>query len=257
VRPFLDAQGARTGTGYKCWAAGAGSPALYDPQRAALRAEEQAAAFLSNCTLRLAGAAAFMDKPPLCLCAFDADTFGRRWYEGPAFLEALFRGGTASGNGTASASGIQFMTPAEYLYKQDPADFQVVDPAFSSWGVNGYAETWMDASNDWIYPHITRAILRMTEMAERFPNDPGLKERILNQATREILLVMASDWPRMLHYQESTEYARAQIETGLQNFTAVYEALGGNYVSTKWLTRLEKQHNIFPRVNYRVFRPKR
>jgi 1,4-alpha-glucan branching enzyme len=249
VRPFLDSQGGRTGTGYKCWSS-EGPSALYNPARAVQRAREQAAAFLVKHSGRLVEAAALMNKPPLCLCAFDADIFGRCWYEGPAFLEALFRGGAAS-------ESVQFMTPAEYIYKQDPADFQTVSPAFSSWGVNGYAETWVDASNDWMYPHTMRAIERMIEMADRFPDNSGLKDRILNQAAREILLVMASDWPKMLYREESVEYARSQIDAGLKNFTAIYEALGSNYVSTEWLTKLEKQHNIFPHINYRVFRKKR
>jgi 1,4-alpha-glucan branching enzyme len=253
IKSFLDAQGGRTGTGYKCWASGGdtgGASEWYNPARAAVKAKEQAAAFLSKHSARLSEAAALMDKQPLCLCAFDADSFGRRWYEGPAFLEALFREAAAS-------ESVQFMTPAEYIFKQNAADFQTLNPAFSSWGVNGYAETWVDASNDWMYPHTMRAIARMIEMADRFPGNSGLKDRTLNQAAREILLVMASDWPKMLYREESTEYARRRIEEGLKNFTAIYEALGSNHVSTEWLTILEKRHNIFPHINYRVFRKKR
>jgi 1,4-alpha-glucan branching enzyme len=149
------------------------------------------------------------------------------------------------------------MTPAEYLYKQNSADFQTLVPEFSSWGVNGYAETWLDASNDWMYRHTMHAMERMIEIAERFPGDSGLKERILNQAAREILLVMSSDWPGMLYKQEFAEHARQQIESLLRNFTTIYEALGSSYISTEWLTNLERQDSIFPHINYRVFRRKR
>jgi 1,4-alpha-glucan branching enzyme len=151
---------------------------------------------------------------------------------------------------------IRFMTPSEYLYKQDAGTFQVLTPEFSSGGANGYAETWLDASNDWMYRHLSRAMDRMVELAERFPDDSGLKERTLNQAAREILLMQASDWPRMLYRQESAEYARGQIEGALRNFTTIYEALGSGYISTEWLTGLEKRHNIFPHINYRIFRRK-
>jgi 1,4-alpha-glucan branching enzyme len=97
----------------------------------------------------------------------------------------------------------------------------------------------------------------MIEIAERFPNNSGLKERVLNQAAREILLAMSSDWPGMLYKQEFTEHARQQIESSLRNFTTIYEALGSNYISTEWLTNLERKDNIFPHINYRVFRRKR
>jgi 1,4-alpha-glucan branching enzyme len=98
---------------------------------------------------------------------------------------------------------------------------------------------------------------RMTELAERFPDDTGLKERALNQAAREIILAQSSDWPAHLYRQDSTEYARNQAENALRNFTTIYEALGSNYISTEWLTTLERRHNIFPNINYRVFRRKK
>jgi 1,4-alpha-glucan branching enzyme len=252
IRPFLGPRGCRTPTGYKYRASreSGGSQPVYDPRRAAEKAVFQAHSFLDERIRSLKAAEAFMDEPPVSLCAYEADTFGRFWYEGCQFLEALFREG-------AKREEVQFMTPVEYLYKQDVASFQTVVPEFSSWGVNGYAETWLDASNDWMYRHTIRSLERMIELAERFPDDSGLKERALNQAARELLLALSSDWSKMLYKQESAEYARNQIEGSLRNFTTIYEALGSNYISTEWLTGLEKRHNLFPSINYRVFRRKK
>jgi 1,4-alpha-glucan branching enzyme len=252
VKPFLESSGARTQTGYKYWAAGDKSKnkQIYDPPTALKRAQEFARSFLDARLSRLNSAAQYMDETPISLCAFNADMFGRFWYEGPVFIETLYREG-------ARRQGLQFMNPAEYLYKQNAVSFQSVMPEFSSGGVNGYAEMWLDAYNDWLYRHALHSLNRMIELAERFPDDSGLKERALNQAAREILLVQSSDWPRMLYNQEQSDYARNQIETALRNFTTIYEALGSNYISTEWLTNLERRHNIFPSINYRVFRRKR
>ncbi|GHV06354.1 glycoside hydrolase family protein [Spirochaetia bacterium] len=260
VQAFLGANGVRRPTGckYRCTGSNpahpgdplAGEKELYDPQRAAAQAAEDARRFLDDRIRRLISASQYMEEPPLCLCALDADSLGRYWYEGPQFLEALFREG-------ASRREIQFMNPVEYLYKQDSAAFETVIPEYSSSGINGYAEMWLDASNDWMYRHAIRAMDRMIELAERFPDDTGLKERSLNQAAREILLVQTSDWPKMLYKQENADFARAQIEDALRNFTTIYEALGSNYISTEWLTNLERRHNIFPHINYRVFRRKK
>jgi 1,4-alpha-glucan branching enzyme len=249
---FLTSNGSRTRTGFKYWASsssGSQKP-FYDPQRASEKAVEHARFFLENQSARLSEAAKHMKEAPVSLCAFDADVFGRFWYEGPQCIEALFRL-------SAGYRELQFMTPAEYLYKQDISCFQTSIPGFSSQGVNGYAETWLDSSNDWMYRHLIRSVDRMIELAERFPDDTGLKERTLNQAAREILLAAASDWPKMLYHEDSAEYARSQIEASLRNFTTIYEALGSNYISTEWLTNLEKRHNLFSNINYRVFRRKR
>ena len=252
VKSFLSPQGGRTGTGYKYWACGedGAGKILYNPDTAMEKAGSRAREFLASISSRLETAASLMDCCPLSLCAFEADSFGRDWYEGPKFLETIFREGINSG-------AIQFSTPAEYLCKLDNSSFQTLVPEFSSWGDNGYAETWLDASNDWMYRHAMRALERMVEIAERFPDNTGLKERALNQAAREILLVLSSDWSKMLYKQECADYARNSIENSLRNFTTIYEALGSNYISTEWLTQLEKRHNIFPGINYRVFRRKK
>ncbi|MDR1106034.1 MAG: DUF1957 domain-containing protein [Treponema sp.] len=248
--PFLSANGERSGTGYRYYGGSAGKDQrqLYDPGAARRQAAGDARRFLDESAARLGAAAAMMKERPVSLCVFNADDFGRFWYEGPVFIEALFREG-------ARRDDLQFMNPAEFLYREE-SSFQTVTPGFSSGGINGYAQTWLDASNDWIYRHLFRAAGRMTEMAERFSDDSGLRERALNQAARELLLAQAADWPKMM-YEGDSAFARGRIEEHLRNFTTIYETLGSNYISTEWLTGLEKRHNIFPTINYRIFRKKR
>ena len=264
INQFMSSEGERRRTGYKYWSRMAASDssqaenqtgsqrqgAVYNPQAASERVIEHARLFMESTISRLEEASKHMDGMPLSLYAHNASNFGRYWYEGPQFIEAIFRMASEYGN-------FQFLCPSEYIYKQNLSTFQVVSPEFSSMGFNGYAETWLDVSNDWIYRHLARSTERMIELAERFPDDTGLKERALNQAAREILLAQSSDWPALLYRQDSTEYARNHVESALRNFTTIYEALGSNYISTEWLTTLERRHNIFPHINYRVFRRKK
>jgi len=248
ISPFLAINGARYQTGYKYWQAqGRG---IYNPAAARAAAEDHARTFLENCCSRLDSVSQHMRELPLSLCACNADSFGRDWHEGTLFLESLFRL-------AARYRELQFMTPSEYLYQQPVSAFEVSLPEFSSCGDNGYAGLWLDSSNDWIYRHLNRSLDRMIELADRFSRNSSLKERALNQAARELLLAMASDWPAFLCRQENTEYARRQLEDSLRNFTTIYEALGSNYISTEWLTNLERRHAIFPHINYRVFKRKR
>jgi 1,4-alpha-glucan branching enzyme len=242
---FLAQNGERYNSGYKYRLEGSGR--LYDPAAAKLSAKEHAREFLENLSGRLSGASVYMKEMPLSLCAFNADSFGRQWHEGSCFIESLFRL-------AADYRELQFMTPSEYLCQQHISAMEESHPEFSSWGDNGYAELWLDSSNDWIYRHINRSIERMVELADRFTEDSSLKERALNQAAREILLAQASDWPALLYREENAEYAKNQIESALQNFTTIYESLGRSHISAEWLTSLERRHQIFPNINYRVFR---
>ncbi|MDR2952707.1 MAG: DUF1957 domain-containing protein [Treponema sp.] len=254
VSPLLSRERERRETGFKYWARA--KDADYDTQTALNKAVEHAASFLDNVTDRLEKASQFMEETPLVLCAHNADTFGRFWHEGSQFIEALFRK-AAEAVKADKYRDFQFICPGEYIYKQDLSSFQTIVPEYSSWGHNGYAETWLAASNDWMYRHLFRAMERMTELAERFDKDNGIRERALNQAAREILLAQSSDWPGLLYRQDSTEYARNQVENALRNFTTIYEALGSSYISTEWLTSLERRHNFFPDINYQVFRRKK
>ncbi|MCL1959875.1 MAG: DUF1957 domain-containing protein [Spirochaetes bacterium] len=250
VSQFLSPEGERRRTGYKYWSRGKDGNTVYNPQTASVLTEQHARLLLENTISRLEKASKYMEEAPLCLYAHNAGSFGHNWYEGPQFIEALFRMSSGYRN-------LQFLTPSEYIFKQELSSMQVTVPEFSSCGENGYAETWLDVSNDWIYRHLARAMERMIELAERFPDDTGIKEHALNQAAREIIIAQSSDWSSMLYKQDSTEFARNQAENALRNFTTIYEALGSNYISTEWLTTLERSHNIFPNINYRVFRRKK
>ncbi|MCL2185168.1 MAG: DUF1957 domain-containing protein [Treponema sp.] len=249
VSAFLTAEG-RHRTGYSYWSRSNNGLAVYNQAAALDMVNVHTRAFLENTIARLTEVSKHMKEIPISINAYNAGSFGHFWYEGTQFIETLFRM-------AAEYKEIKFVCPSEYIFKQNLSAIQIVSPELSSSGLNGYAETWLDASNDWIYRHLLRAMERMTELAERFPDDTGLKERALNQAAREILLAQSSDWPALLHRQDSTEYARSRAENSLRNFTTIYEALGSNYISTEWLTKLERKHNIFPNINYRVFRRKK
>ncbi|MBD5414594.1 MAG: DUF1957 domain-containing protein, partial [Treponema sp.] len=51
--------------------------------------------------------------------------------------------------------------------------------------------------------------------------------------------------------------ASMRFTQSINDFTAVFDALGSNTVSTEWLTNLENQHQLFPWMNYRIFNRKR
>jgi 1,4-alpha-glucan branching enzyme len=250
LSPYLDGGTERISTGFKYYAITGKGPekALYDPFAAARRTREHAADFARARSFQLSKAALRMDDPPAVVCTYDAELFGHWWYEGPAWLEELFRI-LAKGN-----DGIRAASPQDFL--SDERELQAVRPEFSTWGASGYADVWIDKENSWIYRHTHKAAERIVELAERFPNETGLKERALNQAAREALLSQCSDWPFIMKMGGSPQFARGMVEDSLSNFNKIFEMLSRNAVNTEWLTALEKRNNLFPFINYRMFRKK-
>lgn len=250
IGPYVENGTTRIYTGFKYWAVTGKTEDKkpYDQKLALARVKEQAASFLEERKAMAAAARAHMDRPPIMVAPYDAELFGHFWFEGPAWLEALFRK-------AATEPEIKLVSLGDYcrLYPEN----QVSVPEFSSWGDGGYAEVWIDGANDWIYRHSFKCVERMTELAERFPDESGLRERILNQAAREVLLAMGSDWALLMRAGRSSNFARKQIEDAVTNFNRIYEMLSSNTIGTEWITRLEKRNNIFPEINYRMFRKKR
>ncbi|MBN2509655.1 MAG: DUF1957 domain-containing protein [Spirochaetales bacterium] len=246
IRPYIHDDDVRICTGFKYYAI-TGKTEQKKPYRieeARAKVQDHAENFLYQRSLQVKKLSGIMDRPPMILAPFDAELFGHWWFEGPLWLESLIR--------KTAASQLALITPEEYLdmYPDNPA----ADPTFSSWGNNGYGEVWIDHSNDWIYRHLHRAVDRMSELVERYPDESGLKLRVLNQAAREVLLSQASDWPFIMKTGTTVPYAIKRTQEHLFNFTRIYNELCRNTVDTEWLTGIERKNNIFPDIDYRVFR---
>ena len=63
----------------------------------------------------------------------------------------------------------------------------------------------------------------------------------------------AKELAKMIHSGVFSDFARESFTKSVIDFTKVFDALGSNTVSTEWLTKLEKEHNLFPWLNYRIF----
>ena len=131
---------------------------------------------------------------------------------------------------------------------------QIVTPAASSWGANGYNEVWLNGTNDWIYPHLHEMVEKMTEMAKLHTNETDpIKIRVLNQMVRELLLAQSSDWAFIMTTRTSVEYAVNRTKTHIKRFLTLYEMLKSGNIDTGELQRLEYLDDIFPDADYRMY----
>ncbi|MFP4179150.1 MAG: glycoside hydrolase family 57 protein [Spirochaetaceae bacterium] len=247
IQPYIHEPEVRVCTGYKYYSITGETEEkkLYNRERALKKVEEHADNFIYNRRMQLQKFEGIIDRTPYIIAPFDAELFGHWWFEGISWLEAVVRRIDVS-------EDLDLITPSEYL-KQYPSA-QKGTPSFSSWGNKGYAEVWLSGKNDWIYRHIHKAIERMVELVDRYPDETGLKLRVLDQAAREVMLAMASDWPFIMNTGTTVPYAERRIKEHLYNFNYIYERLCRNTVDTEWLTTIEKKQNLFSDIDYRVFK---
>jgi len=246
IGPYVHEPEVRAFTGYKYWAitGKTDKKELYDIDAAKKRTGEHAQNFLYSIRRSKSRTSDLIDREPCFVIPFDAELFGHWWFEGVDWLEQVIRG-------AAEDEELEMITPEQYL--DIYPDNQQLQPAVSSWGNDGYCSVWIDGSNDWIYRHIHKCIERMIELVERFPGQESLKKRFLDHAAREVLLMMASDWPFIMSNSTTMNYAERRVREHIHNFNIVYDNLCRNTVDTEWLTRTEKKFSIFPDIDYQVF----
>ena len=251
IKPFIMPNGQRKNVGIKYHkitgkGLGLSDKSWYDPYWAREKAAEHADNFMFNRERQVEHLHDMMRRPPIIVSPYDAELFGHWWYEGPWFLDYLFRK-TWFDQGTYEMTHL-----ADYL--RDNPTQQVAKPSQSSWGYKGFHEYWLNETNAWIYPHLHKAAERMIELAKREPADE-LQWRALNQAARELLLAQSSDWAFIMRTGTMVPYAVRRTRSHLSRFTKLWEDLNEGKVDSGWLVKVEAIDNIFPNINYRVYRP--
>ena len=248
LRPHLHSMGIRHHTGIKYYkiTGRTDHKQPYDPDVANRRADEHAANFLFNREKQAEWLSGAMNgRPALIVAPYDAELFGHWWFEGPEWLNYLLR------KMCYDQQSIKPITIPEYLDRHQA--IQPAQPAGSSWGYKGYAEVWLNGSNDWVYRHLHEAADRMVELARANPEPDALRRRALNQASRELLLAQSSDWAFIMKTGTMVEYAVNRTQVHVLNFHHLYDDIKGNSIDENWLSELERRHNLFPALDYRIY----
>ena len=177
---------------------------------------------------------------------YDAELFGHWWYEGPRFLDYVFR------KFHWDQQDVVTVTPGDYLDSGIP--LQTQRPSQSSWGEDGYFKVWLNDATAWMYPHQQAAEEQMTALANRFQDPDWLTRRALNQCARELLLAQSSDWAFQIFQGTTVEYATRRFRSHIRRFHALAADLEQNYINQERLTEIESRDNIFAELDYRIYR---
>ena len=251
VRSFIHPYLTKTFTGFKYYrvTGRAETKKPYIASRALMKAKEHADDFIRNRERQIRSLSKKLGIHPLVNAMYDAELFGHWWYEGPAWLEHVFRGiHLVKRNFTT-------VTASEYLHtmNQGGISLPVCEPSMSSWGARGYSDVWLNESNDYVYRHLRKATERMIRLAVQFPDARGLLRKALNQAARELLLSQHSDWPFMIRSGKHAGYAATRLKGHLSAFTSIYHGIDTGNLKSWMIEGLESRDRIFRDIDYRVY----
>ena len=241
---FITADSARVNSLFRYWAKDNDSNSVYDEKKACEQVLLDAKSFLEEKNTKLTKAAEIVKDDVCLVCVMNAESLGQTWAEGMDWFETVLRTNKDS----------EFVSGADMLKNQ--FHLERINPYPCAASGAGYGEDLLDSSNSWMLRYTRKMCERMVDLAGRFPDDTGLKARLLNLGAKELMLCQSGEWAKMLHEGKSPDYVRSRFTAAVTAFTTVFDSLGSNIVSTDWLTKLEKAHPLFPWMNYRIFSKK-
>ncbi len=249
LEPVIQKGSPRFSTGYRYWKRCFEDECVYDEEAARKQAAADAEIFLSKKAELLSKAAELLPESDyvVSVCTLDAGELRKNWTEWMFWFEDVIR--------CSSDYCLEVSECGELLDKQ--FSLEKIYPYYSAAGGDGYGESFVSSKNSWMIRYVRKASERMIDLADRFPNDTGLKTRLLNLGAKELLLAQSVNLSRMIENEEFADFAERRFKDSIKAFTTVFDSLGSNTVSTEWLCNLEKNHPIFPWMNFRIFCPKK
>ncbi|RKZ26992.1 1,4-alpha-glucan branching protein [bacterium] len=179
-------------------------------------------------------------KGELVIAPYDTELFGHWWFEGPEWLYLVIKKIHEHGMGTATLSRILEENPPSLVLRLPEG----------SWGEGGFHWVWLNEWTEWTWRHIYECEKKFFGMAGKIKGE--LKERILKQLARELLLLQSSDWQFLITTWSARDYAERRFCEHLENFERLYSFLEKESLSARevsYLEELESRNSLFPDIN--------
>jgi 1,4-alpha-glucan branching enzyme len=193
--------------------------------------------FVSRCRERIQFLRDRLDREPVVVATFDTEHFGHWWHEGPQWLDLTIR------MIAAEAPEIKLISAEDYL-RLYPTNQEVI-PSMSSWGWEGYGETWLMGRNDWIYRELFERFDDLRLFLSRCQPLSVAQRAAINQYLREFLLAQASDWAFMLHRQQNETFVKDKLHSYFADMKTLLSFAERDCVDSTVLSRMEAENAIF------------
>jgi 1,4-alpha-glucan branching enzyme len=218
-----------------------GSKQIYDPKVARDKVHLQARHFVELVQATIKDAR--METEDAVVCSpYDSELFGHWWFEGPMFLGEVAR--------EMARTKVAAMTLSEALEAVPPA--ATLSLPEGSWGEGGDHRVWLNPDTEWTWDRVYSAEAEWVELAGRDVKHRDWK-RVLTQATRELLLLQASDWQFLITTGAARDYAERRVAEHYAGFKRLSEIMRhlqqGDPMSVDaadLLRRLEREDFCFP-----------
>jgi 1,4-alpha-glucan branching enzyme len=218
-----------------------GTKQVYDLEMARTRVLEHAHHFVELVADTIAGAQ--VDGAAVVCSPYDAELFGHWWFEGPAWLEEVAR--------QMAANGVRPRTLGEALEATPPR--ATISLPEGSWGEGGDHRVWLNPDTEWTWDRVYSAEAEWIELVSQAPEDNRELRRVLTQATRELLLLQASDWQFLITTGTARDYAERRVAEHYADLKRLAEMARrlreGEPLSieaAELLRRLEREDFCFP-----------
>jgi 1,4-alpha-glucan branching enzyme len=219
-----------------------GTKQPYDPTAAAAQVRVQARHFVE--VLQDTLATASKDGPALVCSPYDSELFGHWWFEGPMFLEHVTR--------EMQKAGVSPATLGEALEIVPPRE--TVSLPEGSWGEGGDHRVWLNPDTEWTWDRVYAAEAEWAAQLQSIDGEDA--RRVLAQATRELLLLQASDWQFLITTWAARDYAERRVAEHYADFKRLSEMArtlaSGEPLSieaAETLRRLEREDFVFPSLD--------
>jgi 1,4-alpha-glucan branching enzyme len=143
------------------------------------------------------------------------------------------------------------MTLGEALEAAPPRE--TVSLPEGSWGEGGDHRVWLNPDTEWTWDRVYSAEGEWVELLARLDGANSEFRRVLAQATRELLLLEASDWQFLITTWAARDYAERRVAEHYAEFKRLGEMArslaDGQPLSVEgadMLRRLEREDFCFP-----------
>ncbi len=215
-------------------AIGINAPQPYDPYDAIRRAQEHANHFITQLLYRLEQ----LPAESTIVIPIDARVWGSRWFEGPMWLQAVL-------TRCATDPRLRLTHPGTIL-----SDLRVSATAAlraCAWPADQW-QRWQSSALARYWQAIADAETRFVELVKCGLVGEGLRERVLNQAVRELLLAEMRDWaddPDEMGWQRHLNRFDQLLLLARQDSLSATDLFA--------LEQIEQQDAPFSVLNYRLF----
>lgn len=175
---------------------------------------------------------------------YDTELFGHWWFEGVAWIGKVLRH-------LAQNPDIELITASEYVENYPPQT--TLNIPESSWGAGGTHFTWKNGETEWMWKPIYEAEERMAGLVAKYPESNDDEALVLNQAARELLLLLSSDWPFLVTTGQAREYAIQRYSQHLERFNKLADSLDRDVPNVELAHELYELDKVFPDIDYRWF----